>query len=393
MTAVVPTSSDVAAIAPEMVALRRQLHANPELGFEEFGTSALVAERLTAWGYEVHRGIAGTGVVGHLRCGSGAKRLGLRADMDALPITETTGLPYASQVPGRMHACGHDGHTATLLAAARVLGLTRAFDGTLNLIFQPAEEGRGGARLMIEEGLFERFPCDALYAFHNLPGYPAGRLGLRDGVLYNSSDTAVVTVHGRGGHGAMPHKAVDPVVAAAHIVIALQTLVSREVDPNEFAVVSVGAFHAGNAPNVIPSSAELRLTVRARSAAVRAMLRERITALVTAQAAVHGATAEVEYLWRYPPVVNDRAATAFARDVALAWAGPDALIDELPAQHASDDFSLMLEQVPGCYVVVGNGVAEGEGGCVAHNAGYDFNDGILPSTASYWVELVRRYLS
>ena len=391
MNLALPTLPAVEETAAEMVALRRQLHAWPELGFQETVTSELVAQRLAAWGYSVHRGIAGTGVVATLRAGKGPRRLGLRADMDALPIDETPGRAWASRVPGRMHACGHDGHTATLLAAARVLGLTRAFDGKLNLIFQPAEEGLGGAGRMIEEGLFERFPCDAIYAFHNLPGYPVGRLGVREGVLYNASDTAIVTVHGRGGHGAMPHRAVDPVLAASHIVIALQTLVSREVDPNEFAVVSVGAFHAGDAPNVIPARAELRLTVRSRSAAVRLQLRERITALVQAQALVHGARAEVDYRWRYPPVVNDAAAAAFARGVALSWAGPGALIDELPVQHASDDFALMLERVPGCYLVVGNG--DGEGSCIAHDPGYDFNDGLLPGMASYWVELARRFLA
>ena len=392
MTAPVPLHPAVAAVADEMVALRRTLHALPELGFEEFETSRLVAERLAAWGYEVSTGIAGTGVVGTLRAGSGSRRLGLRADMDALPLTETAPRPWASRVPGRMHACGHDGHTATLLAAARVLALTRAFSGTLNLVFQPAEEGLGGARRMIEEGLFERFPCDAIYAFHNLPGQPAGRLGFREGVLYNSSDTVIVTVHGRGGHGAQPHRSIDAVVVAAHIVIALQTIVAREVDPNEFAVVTVGALHAGEAPNVIPETAELRLSVRARGAAVRDQLQARITAIVQGQAAVHGATATVDYRRRYPPVVNDAAATAFARAVALDWAGPAALIDGLPAQHASDDFALMLERVPGCYIVVGNG-EEGEHGCVAHNPRYDFNDRILPGTASYWVELARRYLA
>ena len=388
MNTALPVLPEVAAEAEAMVALRRRLHTLPELGYQEVLTSALVAERLAAWGFEVHGGIADTGVVGTLRSGDGSRRLGLRADMDALPMTEATGLPWASQVPGRMHSCGHDGHTATLLAAARVLGLTRAFNGTLNLIFQPAEEGLGGAGRMVQEGLFQRFPCDALYAFHNLPGYPAGKLGVREGVLYNASDTVIVTVHGRGGHGAMPHRAVDPVLAASHIVIALQTLVSREVDPNEFAVVSVGAFHAGEAPNVIPASAELRLTVRARSPEVRSFLRQRITALVQAQAAVHGATADVDYRWRYPPVINDRGAAAFAREVALAWAGPGALIDDLPPQHASDDFALLLEQVPGCYLVVGNG----SDSCIAHDPGYDFNDAILPGMASYWVELARRFL-
>ena len=262
-----PVLEEVSAVADEMVALRRRIHANPELGFQEHQTSELVASQLERWGYAVHRGVGGTGVVGTLSYGSdknAGKRLGLRADMDALPITELTGLPYASKTPGLMHACGHDGHTATLLAAARVLGLTRNFSGTLNLIFQPAEEGLGGAQKMLDDGLFERFPCDALYAFHNAPGYAAGLLGFRAGVMYSSSDTVTITVHGVGGHGAKPHLAVDPILAASHLVIALQSIVSREVHPNELAIVSVGAFHAGEAPNVIPASAELRITVRAQ---------------------------------------------------------------------------------------------------------------------------------
>ena len=390
-----PVLDEVRAIEHEMVALRQQIHAHPELGFQEHQTSALVASQLQRWGYEVHRGVGGTGVVGTLRCGRGARRLGLRADMDALPIIELTGLPYASQTPGLMHACGHDGHTATLLAAARVLGLTRAFDGTVNFIFQPAEEGLGGAQKMLDDGLFERFPCDALFAFHNAPGYAAGKLGFRAGVVYTSSDTAIITVHGRGGHGAMPHRAVDPIVAAAHLVIALQSLVSREVDPNELAIITVGALHAGEAPNVIPASAELRLTIRARSAAVREQLRTRITAMAQDQAAVHGARAEVDYSWRYPPTINDAVQTNFAREVAVKWAGEGALITNLPPSAASDDFGLMLARVPGCYFTVGNGVgtAPGEGGCSVHNAGYDFNDRILPGTASYFVQLVQAYLA
>ena len=389
-----PVLDEVRAIEVELVALRRQIHANPELGFQEHQTSALVASKLERWGYTVHRGVGGTGVVATLRSGSGAKRLGLRADMDALPITELTGLPYASKTAGLMHACGHDGHTATLLAAARVLGLTRAFDGTLNLIFQPAEEGLGGAQAMLDDGLFERFPCDALFAFHNAPGLPAGQLGFRSGVVYTSSDTAIITVHGRGGHGAMHHRAVDPIVAGAHLVLALQSLVSREVDPNELSILTVGAFHAGDAPNVIPASAELRLTIRARSAAVREQLRARITAMAQAQAAVHGATAEVDYRWRYPPTINTAAETNFAREVALKWAGEAALIQDLAPGVASDDFGLMLARVPGCYFTVGNGVGQavGEGGCSVHNAGYDFNDRILPGTASYFVQLARAFL-
>ena len=388
-----PVLAEVSAIAAEMVALRQTLHANPELGFEEHQTSELVASQLERWGYVVHRGVGRTGVVATLQNGQG-KRLGLRADMDALPITELTHLPYASRNAGLMHACGHDGHTATLLAAARVLGITRAFSGTLTFIFQPAEEGLGGAQAMLDDGLFERFPCDTLYAFHNAPGYAAGLLGFRPGVIYSSSDTAIITVHGQGGHGAKPHQAVDPILVASYLVIALQSIVSREVDPNELAIITVGAFLAGQAPNVIPASAELRLTVRARSEAVRAQLRERITAMAQQLAAAHGARAEVDYRWRYPVTINDIGATTFAANVARTFVGESGLIPSLPAGLPSDDFGLMLKQVPGSYFVVGNGTgaALGEGGCMVHNAGYDFNDRILPSTASFFVTLAQAYL-
>ncbi|KOF52249.1 MULTISPECIES: amidohydrolase [unclassified Achromobacter] len=386
-----PVLPEIRAIQDEMVALRHRIHAHPELAYEEHATGDLVAERLAAWGYEVHRGLGGTGVVGTLRRGAGGRRLGLRADMDALPIQETTGLPYASRLAGKMHACGHDGHTATLLAAARALAGRARFEGALNLIFQPAEEGHGGAQRMIEDGLFQRFPCDAVYSFHNEPGYPAGRFGFRAGAMYSSSDTVIITVRGVGGHGAMPHAAVDPVVAAAGIVLALQTIVSREIDPNDMAVVTIGAIHGGDAPNVIPQSVELRLTVRARRAETRALLRERITAIATAQAAVHRATVEVDYRWRYPPVVNDREATAFAEEVARRWLGEDWLIPDLEPLQASDDFAFMLQEAPGSYFIVGNG--EGEGGCMVHNPGYDFNDAILPVTASYWVRLAEAFLA
>ena len=394
MTQPLPVLEEVRQVEDEMVTLRRQIHAHPELGFEEQVTSELVASRLERWGYEVARGVGRTGVVGRLKVGDGPRRLGLRADMDALPITEQSGLPHASLRPGLMHACGHDGHTATLLAAARVLALTRCFSGTLNLIFQPAEEGLGGAEAMLEDGLFDRFPCDRLFGFHNAPGAPMGRFGIRSGVVYSSADTAFITVRGRGGHGAKPHLAVDPIVAASHLVIALQSIVSREVHPNELAIVSVGAFHAGDAPNVIPASAELRLTVRARSEAVRAQLRERITAMAHAQAAVHGATAEVDYRWRYPVTVNDDEATAFVREAVRDLAGVAGLIPDWPPGTASDDMGLLLARVPGCYFSVGNGTDEspGAGGCPVHNAGYDFNDRILASTASLYVRLVQRYL-
>ena len=384
----------IGAIAPEMVGLRHEIHAHPELAYEEFVTSDLVAARLAEWGYEVHRGLGGTGVVGTLRQGTGRRRLGLRADMDALPIHETTGLPYASKVAGKMHACGHDGHTSILLAAARAIAAERGFDGTLHLVFQPAEEGLGGGRRMVEDGLFERFPCDAIFALHNMPGFPVGKFGFKEGPFMASSDSVTVTVTGRGGHGSAPHLAADPVVAAAHIIVALQTIVSRNVDPRDMAVVSVGAIHGGDAPNVIPGSVQMRLTVRAYRPEIRAMLRERITQLVQAQAATLGVSAEVDYQWRYPALVNDVESTRFARQVAADWLGEDGLLPALQPLTGSEDFSFMLEQCPGSYLIVGNGEGEhhATGGCMVHNPGYDFNDAILPIAASYWVQLARRFL-
>jgi hippurate hydrolase len=384
----------IRAMADEMVALRHQIHAHPELAFEEHITSDLVASRLTEWGYEVHRGLGGTGVVGTLQRGQGTKRLGIRADMDALPIQETTGLPYASQHPGKMHACGHDGHTAILLAAARCLAEEGRFDGTLHLIFQPAEEGLGGGRRMVEEGLFELFPCDAVFALHNMPGMPVGQFGFRAGAFMPSSDTVIVTVQGKGGHGSAPHLAADPVVAAAHIIVALQTIVSRNVDPREMAVISVGAIHGGDAPNVIPDKVEMRLTVRAFRPETREMLRQRITELVQAQAQTLGVQAQVDYHWRYPSLINDEASTAFARQVALDWLGEQGIMPSLEPLTGSEDFSFMLQACPGCYLIVGNGQGEHHhtGGCMVHNPGYDFNDAILPIAASYWVQLANAFL-
>lgn len=390
-----PVLPGIRAIEAEMVALRRHIHAHPELAFEEFATADLVAARLAEWGYAVHRGLGGTGVVGTLRLGNSPRVLGLRADMDALPIHEETGLPYASTHAGKMHACGHDGHTAILLAAARHLAKERNFDGTLHLIFQPAEEGLGGGRKMIEDGLFEQFPCDAIFALHNMPGHPVGTFGFMGGPFMASSDSVTITVKGRGGHGSAPHLAADPVVAAAHIVLALQTIVSRNVDPREMAVISVGAIHGGDAPNVIPGSVLMRLTVRAYRPEIRALLRERITALVQAQATTLGVQAEVDYHWRYPALVNDVASTDFARQVALDWLGEDGLMPDLQPLTGSEDFSFMLEQCPGSYLIVGNGVGDthGTGGCMVHNPGYDFNDACLPLASTYWVKLTERFLA
>jgi hippurate hydrolase len=380
----------IAAIEEEMIALRHAIHAHPELGFEEFVTGDLVAEKLTAWGYEVHRGLGGTGVVGTLKVGNGTRRLGLRADMDALPIHEATGLDYASRIPGKMHACGHDGHTAMLLAAAKHLAQSRAFDGTLHLIFQPAEEGLGGAKRMLDEGLFERFPCDAVFAMHNMPGFPTGKLGFRAGPFMASSDTVIIDIDGRGGHGAVPHKAIDPVVVCANVVLALQTIVSRNVSPLDMAIVTVGAIHAGEAPNVIPQTAQMKLSVRALRPEVRDLLEARITALVHAQASAYGATARIDYQRRYPVLVNDAQMTAFAQEVARDWLGEDGLIDHLDPLTGSEDFSFLLEKCAGSYLIIGNG--DGEGGCMVHNPGYDFNDDCLATGAAYWVQLAERFL-
>ncbi|MDE3232523.1 MAG: amidohydrolase [Pseudomonadota bacterium] len=381
-------------MAKEMVEVRHQIHAHPELAFEEHATSDMVAARLKEWGYEVHRGLAGTGVVGTLKRGTGKMRLGIRADMDALPIQETTGLPYASQLPGKMHACGHDGHTAILLAAARSIAQDPQFDGTLNLIFQPAEEGLGGGRVMVEQGLFKLFPCDAIFALHNMPGMPEGQFGFRAGAFMPSSDTVNITVRGKGGHGSAPHLSADPVVAAAHIVVALQTVVSRNVDPREMAVISVGAIHGGEAANVIPQNVTMRLTVRAFNPEIRAMLKQRITDLVQSQAQTMGVQADVDYDWRYPSLINDEASTAFAKQVALDWLGDKGVMPNLAPLTGSEDFSFMLQECPGCYLIVGNGQGEHHhtGGCMVHNPGYDFNDAILPIAASYWVKLVKAYL-
>ncbi|WP_217497449.1 M20 aminoacylase family protein [Trinickia violacea] len=380
----------IADLEDEMIALRRQIHAHPELAYEEVATGDLVAERLQEWGYTVHRGLGKTGVVGQLKVGNGTRRLGLRADMDALPIHEQTGLPYASKLPGKMHACGHDGHTAMLLAAAKHLARDKSFDGTLNLIFQPAEEGLAGAQKMLEDGLFERFPCDAVFAMHNMPGHPTGKFGFLPGSFMASSDTVIAKVTGRGGHGAVPHKAVDPIVVCAQIVLALQTIVSRNVAPLDMAIITVGAIHAGEASNVIPDSAEMRLSVRALRPEVRDLLEQRITEVIHAQAAVYGARAEIDYQRRYPVLVNDARMTAFARQVALDWVGEAGLIRDMEPLTGSEDFAFLLERCAGSYLIIGNG--DGEGGCMVHNPGYDFNDDCLATGAAYWVKLAETFL-
>ena len=377
----------------EFIQLRRDIHRHPELAFEEHRTSDLVAAKLQSWGYKVHRGLGGTGVVGTLQRGSSERKLGIRADMDALPIQEATGAEWASTRQGLMHACGHDGHTAMLLAAAKAIAQAPEFDGTLNLIFQPAEEGGGGAVRMMDDGLFEHHPCDAVFAMHNMPGMPVGHLVFRDGAAMASSDYATIRIHGTGGHGAMPHRAADPLVAASSIVMALQTVVSRNVDPLHTAVVTVGALHAGQANNVIPALATLELSVRALDPQVRQLLEQRIKALVTAQAESFGVRAEVQWRQGYCVLVNHAAQTEFARQVALNLVGPERVTLNGPQLTGSEDFAFMLEKVPGSYLLIGNGDGDSAGACMVHNPAYDFNDENIATGSAYWIALVKAYLA
>ncbi len=385
----------------EFIQLRRDIHRHPELAFEEHRTADLVATKLESWGYAVHRGLGGTGVVGTLRRGNttkiGSRSLGIRADMDALPIQEATGLAWASSKPGLMHACGHDGHTAMLLAAAKAIAQDDSkdalFDGTLNLIFQPAEEGGGGAVRMMDDGLFDHHPCDAVFAMHNMPGTPVGHFVFRDGAAMASSDYATIRIHGTGGHGAMPHRAADPLVTAAAIVMALQTIVSRNVDPLHTAVVTVGAMHAGQANNVIPGLATLELSVRALDPTVRLLLEQRIKALVLAQAESFGVRAEIDWRKGYCVLVNAVAETDFARQVALKLVGPERVTLQGPALTGSEDFAFMLEKIPGSYLLIGNGDGDSAGACMVHNSGYDFNDDNIATGASYWKALVQAYFA
>jgi hippurate hydrolase len=383
---------------------RHAMHRHPELGFEEFETSALVERCLTQWGYRVTNGIAGTGLVGVLDFKPGPARLGIRAEMDALPIQETTGLPWSSQVPGKMHGCGHDGHTAMLLGAAKALAAMRDagvdWHGSVNLIFQPAEElgGAGGAKRMIDEGLFERFPCDMVFAMHNHPTEAAGRLFFREGPFMASSDRVLITFHGKGGHGAMPHLAVDPTVVAAATVMALQTVVARNIDPFESAVVTVGRLNTGQMYNIIPETAEMELSVRALNPEIRDRLEQRIHDIAEGQAGAFDATCEIRYERGYPVLVNTAQETRMAVRVARALLGESGVVDGATPLCASEDFAYMLQQRPGCYVMIGNGDngfsgGRGIGPCSVHNPGFDFNDECLGTGASFWVALAEEFFS
>ena len=376
---------------PFLTTLRRDLHAHPELGFEEERTSDIVAKLLKEAGIQVHRGLGGTGVVGTLQIGNGTRTIGLRADMDALAMPETSDRPYKSTVPGKMHACGHDGHTVMLLGAARHLAETRGFSGTVHFIFQPAEEGRGGAKRMVEEGLFKQFPCDAIYGLHNMPGLAVDEIAVVEGPQLASSDSWRVRFRGTGTHGAKPHLGRDPITAAGTFLASLQTIVGRVVDPLQPAVVSACSVQAGNpkALNVIPDIVEIGGTARAYAPEVRDQLEAEIGRLARGTAAMFGILADYEFERRIPPVVNDADAAARALGAAQAVFG-EKVRSSFPPSTAGDDFAFFGQNAPGCYVWLGNGPAVD--GALHHNTAYDFNDEALGYGVAYWVSLVEREL-
>lgn len=383
-----PVIQEIQSDIENWVAFRRDLHQHPETGFKEIRTSRLVADKLREFGYEVHQNVAKTGVVGTLKVGNGSKTLGLRADMDALPMTENSGKPWTSQHAGSFHGCGHDGHTTILLCAAKYLAQHRRFNGTLHLIFQPAEELLYGGRVMLEDGLLQRFPCDALFGLHNMPGLPTGSFHFKKQAMMASSDTLQITVYGQGGHGAIPEKTVDATLVACQIAVALQTIVSRNVTPFAPAVITVGSIQSGEAPNIINEKAVMKLSVRSLDPQVRQLLLKRIDEVARLQAQSFNATAKVEHTNGCPVLINDDAQTDFAIKVARELVDEAQICTDTPALMGSEDFAFMLEANPdGAYLLVGNGP-----GPMVHNPGYDFNDEILLPAAAYWGLLAERYL-
>jgi hippurate hydrolase len=385
-----PPLDAIAAFHDDMTAWRRDIHAHPELGFEEQRTSDLVAQKLEEFGLEVTRGIGKTGLVGRLRVGNSPRAIGLRADMDCLPIIEANEFGHRSTAPGKMHACGHDGHTTMLLGAAKHLAATRNFDGTVHFIFQPAEEGLGGASAMLADGLFERFPCDAIFGMHNRPGLAVGKFQIRQGPMMAGGAYFDIAVTGVGAHGARPEAGIDPVVVGAQIASALQTIVSRNVRPTDTAVLSITKFHAGDAYNVIPQKAVLGGTVRCFTEATMALIETNMRRVAESVAAGFGAKAELDFRVLFPPLVNHPDETQFIADCAAEMVGEANVNRSGPVTMASEDYAYMLQVVPGAYIQIGNG--EGEGACEVHNPGYDFNDGALPLGASLFVRLVERRL-
>ncbi len=370
--------------------IRRDIHAHPEMAYAEHRTAELVARHLESLGIETHRGIGGTGVVGVLRAGSSQRAIGLRADMDALPIVEQNQIDYRSRHEGCMHACGHDGHTTMLMAAAEALAKRREFDGTVYLVFQPAEEGMAGAKAMIDDGVLERFPMDAIFGLHNWPGLASGHFAVHDGPVMASADRFDIEVTGVGCHAAMPHLGVDPIVAASALVQAFQTIAARTIDPLDAAVVSTTIFQAGKAQNVIPDRVELAGTVRSFREDVRSTVRRRMHEVCDGVGAAHGVNIELHYRAGYPATVNSSDEAALCAEVARALVGEERVTTDMRPSMGSEDFSFFLQHKPGCYVWLGNG--PGEGGCLLHNPKYDFNDDLIPVGGAYWVELVRRLL-
>jgi amidohydrolase len=383
--------------ASSIAAIRRDIHAHPELCFEEIRTADLVAQKLTEWGIPIHRGIGKTGVVGILQCGTSDRAIGLRADMDALPMQEFNQFAHASQRAGKMHACGHDGHVAMLLAAAQYLSKHQDFDGTVYFIFQPAEEGGGGAREMIRDGLFDKFPMQAVYGMHNWPGLKEGQFALSAGPVMASSNEFKITIHGKGCHAALPHNGIDPVVIACQMVQAFQTIISRNKKPVDAGVISVTMINAGKATNVVPDHCELQGTVRTFSVEVLDMIEQRMRDVAAHISSAFGATCTFEFERNYPPTINHPAEANFAREVMADIVGADNVMLQEPTMGA-EDFSYMLQAKPGAYCFIGNGdgvhreIGHGEGPCTLHNPNYDFNDALIPLGATYWVKLVEASL-
>ncbi len=379
----------IAADHDEMTSWRRTLHEQPETAFEEVNTSNFVAGKLESFGIKVERGLAGTGVVGIIEGKNADSRaIGLRADMDALDIYEQTNKPYASKIPGKMHACGHDGHTTMLLGAAKYLAETRDFSGTAYMIFQPAEENEGGGRVMVEDGLFDKYPMEQVYGMHNWPGVPVGKIGMRSGPIMASYDIFEIKVTGKGSHGAMPHEGIDPVLISAHIITNLQTIASRNVDPLESVVVSTTQVHGGDAYNVVPQEVELKGTVRSFKPDVQEMAEAHIKRIAKSVAAAHGGEAEVHYERRYPPTVNEPDATVRAEKIAAGLVGAENVDTDVTPVMGSEDFAFMLQEKPGSYIWLG----AGEDSANLHSPHFDFNDEILPIGASYWARLVEETL-
>jgi amidohydrolase len=385
-----PVINRIAEFHDAMTAWRRDIHAHPETAFEEVRTADVVADLLEEFGMKVHRGLATTGVVGTLKAGDGKRHIGLRADLDALHIHEKNDFDHRSQNDGKMHACGHDGHTTMLLGAAKYLAETKNFDGTIHFIFQPAEENEGGGRVMVEDGLFDLFPCEEVYGMHNAPGIPVGEFAVREGPFLAAFDIFEITVTGIGTHAAMPERGIDPMVPAAQIVTGLQAIASRETSPLQSAVVSVTQIHGGETWNVIPDTVVLRGTCRWFDKEVRDALEPAMKRIADGIAAAHRCSAELRYERRYPATVNSPEQTVFAADVAESLVGAENVQRSFQPDMGSEDFAFMLQEKPGCYILIGNGPEEG--GCLLHNPNYDFNDEILPLGASYWARIAENAL-